>query len=477
MRYRHMVRPRVKRSKGGCLTCRGCRTKCDEAKPTCSRCKRLQVKCVGNKYAYNAEEVACEAEKQRQLVRSQIDSSLVARPLLPSAKTVYLHHFVTVCSKAILFADDQTHNPFSREIYCHFSGCEHLQLAVNALAAGDLQRRQPGHNERYYEFYGQAVNKLNAAISNPKDTASVATLISVLLLAFCEISSSNSSAWLSHIKGARDLLLLRGGPSKNPVLARLFSIIDVGSSFFLGQKTLLPLDYIDDNLVMNVSNTPGEYWPCWDTTGTSTARFNQRLRIVASLSSLQLSVKRSTNLASREAAMAEARGVLEDIIDHWSAPVFQRPQLHRLYISSGDQIDIEDSAAKSACILALIDITIPLIEHGCRFNLNEQYLVSPIAVAHHVDTILAASSMLTEQYCLAGLPWPLFMAGVHVFRDDGREMAILQTLKSISSSIFHPCEGAIRLLQVLWERQRADGIKLCWRKVLDELGGSIYIML
>ncbi|KAI1860754.1 uncharacterized protein JN550_011355 [Neoarthrinium moseri] len=471
--------------KSGCLTCRETHTKCDEIRPTCSRCARLQVKCVGKGYAFSVKEVARPAEGQSKLVsgravRDKVIALTNSKPAAPSPSaggSIYLHHFVTFCSKALFFADDKTDNPFSREIYRHFAGCEHLQLAVSALSAGDLRRRHPGHNEKYFNFYGRAVNKLNGALASPETATSVATLLSVMLLCFCEISSANSSAWLSHIKGARDLLVLRGGPKKDPVFARVFSLIDIGSSFFLGRETLLPVDYMDEKQGTVTSNTPIESWPCWDTTGTTIERFNQRLRIVAGLSKLSSDVKQCSLPDSRELLLAQSRNLLKDIGHHWRARIFEEDQLAKLRKSPRDQLILEDNAGRSACILSLIDITSPILDLECDSDSHNHVFLSPAVVTHHIDTILAACSLMSESYCLAGLPWPLFMAGVHLFRDQDREKAVLQALEKVSEVVFHPCEGAIRVLKILWQRQWTEGSKLSWRQLLQDSGESIYIML
>ncbi|CAE6529154.1 unnamed protein product [Rhizoctonia solani] len=46
------------RSKTGCLTCKTRRKKCDEQRPTCERCSRAKMECLGYSYLDNPEELA-----------------------------------------------------------------------------------------------------------------------------------------------------------------------------------------------------------------------------------------------------------------------------------------------------------------------------------------------------------------------------------------------------------------------------------
>ncbi|CAE7093145.1 unnamed protein product [Rhizoctonia solani] len=59
------------RSKTGCLTCKTRRKKCDEQRPTCERCARAKMECLGYSYLDNPEELA--------QARAKIAASRIAR--------------------------------------------------------------------------------------------------------------------------------------------------------------------------------------------------------------------------------------------------------------------------------------------------------------------------------------------------------------------------------------------------------------
>lgn len=82
------------------------------------------------------------------------------------------------------------------------------------------------------------------------------------------MSHSGNSLWLSHLEGARDLILHRGGPRKGDYLTRFFSLLDVSASIFACAQPLLDLDYM---LEEGVPAIPGDgqnrmppNWPAYD---------------------------------------------------------------------------------------------------------------------------------------------------------------------------------------------------------------------
>lgn len=216
------------------------------------------MKCVGNEYAYTPKDVAREAEVQRRLVRSKIVSNAPTRSLLPSGGSVYLHHFVTFCSKALFFAEDQTDNPLASQIFYHFPRCEHLQLAVNALAAGDLQRKQTGHDEKFFGFYGRAVRKLNDAISVSLSSGSVAIILSVLLLGFCEVGQPETTfPW--HIP-AHSFTRFQAPTARHGSV--IFKGLEICSCSVEGQAKSLYLPASSPSLMLDLASCLGEN-PCF----------------------------------------------------------------------------------------------------------------------------------------------------------------------------------------------------------------------
>lgn len=71
-------RPRIGRSgprrKTGCLTCRKRKVRCDEGKPTCNRCRRLQVLCIYQKSQGSAASSAADADHGTDLALASSSS-------------------------------------------------------------------------------------------------------------------------------------------------------------------------------------------------------------------------------------------------------------------------------------------------------------------------------------------------------------------------------------------------------------------
>ncbi|KAF8761966.1 maltose acetyltransferase [Rhizoctonia solani] len=91
------------RSKTGCLTCKTRRKKCDEQRPTCERCARAKMECLGYSYLDNPEELA--------QARAKIAASRVARtseqpnsplvPLLDRASSLHGGHPIPTRSESV----------------------------------------------------------------------------------------------------------------------------------------------------------------------------------------------------------------------------------------------------------------------------------------------------------------------------------------------------------------------------------------
>jgi hypothetical protein len=97
-----------------------------------------------------------------------------------------------------------------------------------------------------------------------------------------QIANSESSLWLEHLKGARDLILYRGGPKTTDYLSRFFSLLDVSGSLTVGGGPLLEGNYwLDDEAVDEQGNKRKNAipnWPAYDPEGVSIVPLSLRSR-------------------------------------------------------------------------------------------------------------------------------------------------------------------------------------------------------
>jgi hypothetical protein len=253
----------------GCLTCRKRTVKCDEVKPYCGRCLRMQRECTWS------DQLQVISHRQPQdgwaaLLTSRLTPSLqmngfcsqnfvIEFPNVDRTSIPYIHHFVTFCCRFLAYSNDNEGNPFQEELVPLAISSPALLYSMAALAAGHLTRSQPLHEMAAAKHYSLALHELKQTLSDVVIARSDATLGACLLLCvyevigmsypvkmfahFLQISRSENGLWLDHLQGARDLILFRGGPRTTDYLTRFFSFLDVSGSLSSGAGPLLEGNY------------------------------------------------------------------------------------------------------------------------------------------------------------------------------------------------------------------------------------------
>lgn len=116
----------------GCLTCRKRKVKCDEAKPRCSRCIRLERVCVWSDelQAYPRRHSESSSSSVEMITQKNVfltgHSSRISRPSgqhlnfeypdLDRNTMPYIHHFITFCCRFIAYPNDNEGNPFEQKL-------------------------------------------------------------------------------------------------------------------------------------------------------------------------------------------------------------------------------------------------------------------------------------------------------------------------------------------------------------------------
>lgn len=184
----------------GCLTCRKRKVKCDEAKPVCSRCTRLQRQCIWSddmevvphrrQPHYPTETTASSSTLTSTLELSNPlgQSFVVEFPNVDSATIPYLHHFVTFCSRFLAYSNDSEGNPFQEALVPLAVTSPALLHSIAAVAAGHLARAQGQHHFIAQNHYATALRELNATLSDPVVARSDSTLGACLMLCVYEVN-------------------------------------------------------------------------------------------------------------------------------------------------------------------------------------------------------------------------------------------------------------------------------------------------
>ncbi|TVY91676.1 Agroclavine dehydrogenase [Lachnellula willkommii] len=481
------IKAPVPRTRTGCLTCRKRKVKCDEAKPVCSRCQRLQRECT---WSDDMQVVPHTQHPDFTSTRTINDSSnhpalhltrpcgqsfVIEFPDIDRATVPYIHHFASFCSRFMAYANDSEGNPFQEELAPLAISSPALLHSMAALAAAHLSRTQKHHELIATSYYSMALRELNAGLSNPVIARSDSTLGACLLLCVYEITRSESSTWHDHLQGARDLILYRGGPKKDEYLTRYFSLLDVSGSLVSGTGTLIQGPYwLEDDQKLDTDGPKKvNKWPYYDNTNSVVDQFHHLMVYMAKLSALSAEAMGGSD----PAIIAEkAAQIHEDIWKWWgqSPPPLRDqsndwrrlPRLHKLSVAETLEEEAYSSTKSvfAGCIIYLNHILDP-----CGHEPQKPEVIKAIS------EVLEIAKETPEGYGLEmGLYWGLFMAGVAVFNDPIAEDLIRRKLKAdVSVSIYH-ADRVLELLEVLWKRQHQYNAKYDWRQVQIQMGIQVH---
>lgn len=264
------------RSKG-CNTCKRRKVKCDEGKPGCQRCIRFGRECEG--YGQRpprvrfVTDVRRTNEKDSQIQRrvdalaSRTSTSTSAQPTIippptPNKKDAALSFFLT--QFATLGRSAASSTGFFEMLPLVLSGERHdsaASLALSAVSIAMFERwlgfgNKPGASRK---SFAEAIARLQAAIADPSESLSRATVVAALTLQFhdnvCALLESNGIN-RTHHDGSVALLRHQEQESKRPRTRTSLAhhLLHAEVSFAIREKKSLPvtgiswLQYHNDSL-------------------------------------------------------------------------------------------------------------------------------------------------------------------------------------------------------------------------------------
>jgi hypothetical protein len=181
----------------GCLLCKKIHLRCDELKPVCGRCQRLELRCTWAESATQVQLVARQPHLER--VESANRIAMIAShgligpptfefPMVERASHLYIKHFIDFCSRFLAYVNDGQSNPFRKELVPLTASSPALLHSMIALAAGHMARGDSRHLLPAVKHYSMALQELNRALSDPGQLTLTSTLGACLLLCVYEVS-------------------------------------------------------------------------------------------------------------------------------------------------------------------------------------------------------------------------------------------------------------------------------------------------
>ncbi|KAL5341377.1 hypothetical protein BJX70DRAFT_405965 [Aspergillus crustosus] len=261
----------------GCRTCVKRRVKCDETRPTCQRCIKIGVECLGYHrplqfHIIQRPDQPQQRRRQRKPPESQphakaqhghghtqplsllsptadeiVAPSLVYETLTTQTKEVFhdwlLYHFPRVQS-SFSFRVDVGWMDFLRGLAP--STCPPALLwAIRTLITfqmGTLQRNQQSiYCARH--MYGRGIRHLRSLLQSPSALSDESLAACILLGGYELLDGNHDKSWVSHTRGIRHLMCARGALAHKSGMGRTLMIcfrpFFVAESFVLREPCFL----------------------------------------------------------------------------------------------------------------------------------------------------------------------------------------------------------------------------------------------
>ncbi|KAJ9615730.1 hypothetical protein H2200_001807 [Cladophialophora chaetospira] len=343
---------------GRCLTCKRRHVKCDEARPTCSPCRRLGLDCGGyfKDYAFRDENHRFPSaarwktlKEQGAVVWGSAAAGEPSRSLLIGADVAlpfFLVHYAGM-GRSLVVARGfyEILIPVSTSQPCDSP----LSLAVSAVALRIFLLWRHGDAvlvEAHFARYIQAVASVRAALERPEDRRSPATALAILALHLYESINAVYDARQAkpvHHHGALSLLPISALDSLDGLISTYvkgFVLHTEISSALRQKRPIHPNAYSYVNSMQTSSLVPGNISSTLDSIGASVAELQVDYVREMSQSSdplLELQCRAWITEAGRVDGLLRAWA--RDVPDHW------RP----LRITSEQDFSPSITAYRSAC--------------------------------------------------------------------------------------------------------------------------------
>ncbi|KAK4224476.1 hypothetical protein QBC38DRAFT_485370 [Podospora fimiseda] len=154
----------------GCNACRQSKKKCDQLTPSCSRCTRLGIHCVGS--GERRYKFISALQLSRKVPSSRIDQG--ASGLVSALQVTDVRFELGI------------YGPFMAELPRRLGRNEALDASVRALTKAYPSVHSHQLTPDMYKSYGEALRHLCTALGNPATATSIETLCAVYLVVICQ---------------------------------------------------------------------------------------------------------------------------------------------------------------------------------------------------------------------------------------------------------------------------------------------------
>ncbi|KAH8654422.1 hypothetical protein BGZ60DRAFT_418471 [Tricladium varicosporioides] len=174
----------------GCEACRKQKKKCDQARPSCSRCSRIGIACIGSgqrRYKFVEEPVASKTNSLVPASHRAPCLKVNSITWVPSnGMTMVTGAFCSALSVTDVRYDLSVYGQFFKDIPRRLGENAALDASAGALTAAFNSIYSGNRSVEAIEKYVHALGTLRASLSDPVEVKSPNTLCAIYLMIVCQ---------------------------------------------------------------------------------------------------------------------------------------------------------------------------------------------------------------------------------------------------------------------------------------------------
>ncbi|KAF4967250.1 hypothetical protein FSARC_5162 [Fusarium sarcochroum] len=229
-----------------CNACREQKKKCDGQKPTCGRCKRLQLACVGNglrRFNFKRENFQVVQGRARQASKAQVTGPL--RPGPSNTETQLISRLVSTLEIKDIRYDIMSYGTFILDLPRHVGSSPAVDASIAALVSSFDVLRDTRSRPGALALHINAVSTLRKSLQDTSQACTTSNMAAIWLIYVCKHLNGANDQSVSHGEVLVYLIYetAKTGQLDNidPILLQLLSVATVCESF------LNPRIHLDQN--------------------------------------------------------------------------------------------------------------------------------------------------------------------------------------------------------------------------------------
>ncbi|EAW11886.1 Zn(II)2Cys6 transcription factor domain-containing protein [Aspergillus clavatus NRRL 1] len=202
--------------KWACLVCRAGKRRCDKRVPSCTRCWRLQIRCVYRHKGEGGTAAAAAAPFDETLSLQRVDAKVPFPVRGETQMPMLLHSFIETFGMALLPVDDGSLAFLLRTAWVSRALADPCFFHATLFAASahlDALRSVPSTSATLYH-HTMALRLIHGKLALPEGMVDEGTIACIAPLVFFSSMSSDERSSRIHRRGLMQMIRVKGGLQK-----------------------------------------------------------------------------------------------------------------------------------------------------------------------------------------------------------------------------------------------------------------------